>query len=279
MGSKRAPLLIIALIVCLTGVMLVRPQSRAEGHSGPVALVSALRGRVTITAPQKQARLAHRGDLLAAGYQVVTEKGATVTLIFARGDVVTLRESTCVTVGPAGTTQTQTAQGALRTLNRPQVSLDLGRIWLQIRKRLDGLVGFEVATPAATFAVRGTVFSVAVLPDNSTSVSVRSGVVEAYNELGRTLVDSGFAVLTREGEAPGGKEPFDDNELTEWQQYDDWSKSGGDEEATDEENEEINAESDTESGESCTEDEKDVDGPEENSSGYSIALSKVQHRV
>ena len=56
----------------------------------------------------------------------------------------------------------------------------LGRIRALINKRTGGAVPFELGTPSAVIAVRGTEFEVEVNPRNVTEVDVVDGLVEVY---------------------------------------------------------------------------------------------------
>ena len=65
---------------------------------------------------------------------------------------------------------------------------------------------FQITTPAAVVAVRGTDFTTAVDGDKNTMVACAGGTV-AVSAKGRTvLLQKGFAVFVKEGSAPG--QPF-----------------------------------------------------------------------
>ncbi len=90
----------------------------------------------------------------------------------------------------------------------------LGRIRALINKRTGGAVPFELGTPSAVIAVRGTQFEVEVNPRKVTEVDVVDGLVEVYarNAVGGSvLVEPGFS--TRVGPDSGPEQPEPTNEM------------------------------------------------------------------
>jgi hypothetical protein len=90
----------------------------------------------------------------------------------------------------------------------------LGRIRALINKRTGGAVPFELGTPSAVIAVRGTQFDVEVNPRKVTEVDVVDGLVEVYarNAVGGSvLVEPGFS--TRVGPDSGPEQPEPTNEM------------------------------------------------------------------
>src|SRR6266851_2717660 len=90
----------------------------------------------------------------------------------------------------------------------------LGRIRALINKRTGGAVPFELGTPSAVIAVRGTQFDVEVNPRNVTEVDVVDGLVEVYarNAIGGSvLLEPGFS--TRVGMDSGPEQPEPTNEM------------------------------------------------------------------
>jgi len=90
----------------------------------------------------------------------------------------------------------------------------LGRIRALINKRTGGAVPFELGTPSAVIAVRGTEFDVEVNPRNVTEVDVVDGLVEVYGRNapgGSVLLEPGFS--TRVGMDSGPEQPEPTNEM------------------------------------------------------------------
>src|SRR5467141_1227044 len=90
----------------------------------------------------------------------------------------------------------------------------LGRIRALINKRTGGAVPFELGTPSAVIAVRGTQFDVEVNPRNVTEVDVVDGLVEVYGKNingGSVLLEPGFS--TRVGMDSGPEQPEPTSEI------------------------------------------------------------------
>ncbi|MBN2147648.1 MAG: FecR domain-containing protein [Anaerolineales bacterium] len=82
-----------------------------------------------------------------------------------------------------------------------QIDLEEGQIWINV-EGLEPGTSFEIQTPAAVAAVRGTRFSVRVAEDGFTTVSSWQGQVEVSNEAGTVSVDSGMQSEITPGQAP-----------------------------------------------------------------------------
>ncbi|WP_225769089.1 TonB-dependent receptor domain-containing protein [Inquilinus sp. Marseille-Q2685] len=80
-----------------------------------------------------------------------------------------------------------------------RMDLNSGAVWA---RAVTGGSGVEITTPAATAAIRGTDWSLAVGPDGKTTLVVLSGVVELSNEFGRVSVGRGEAAVAAVGSAP-----------------------------------------------------------------------------
>src|SRR5882762_5696501 len=90
----------------------------------------------------------------------------------------------------------------------------LGRIRALINKRTGGAVPFELGTPSAVIAVRGTQFDVEVNARNVTEVDVVDGLVEVYGRNaagGSVLLEPGFS--TRVGMDSGPEQPEPTSEM------------------------------------------------------------------
>jgi hypothetical protein len=90
----------------------------------------------------------------------------------------------------------------------------LGRIRALINKRTGGAVPFELGTPSAVIAVRGTQFEVEVNSRNVTEVDVVDGLVEVYGRNaagGSVLLEPGFS--TRVGLDSDPEQPEPTNEM------------------------------------------------------------------
>jgi len=148
-----------------------------------------------------------RGMLLPAGTRIVTGPNATVGLSFADGSTARLSENADVVVGVRGVTGAPDEQGKA-SLNPPQIIVLLGRLWVQVTRRMQATPSFEVHTPAAAIVVRGTEFSVDVDRDDTVYVYVKSGVVTVENAMGRVDLEAGQAAQVAPGAVPLLTEPM-----------------------------------------------------------------------
>jgi hypothetical protein len=148
--------------------------------------------------------------LLEPGTAIRTGQGAGAVLVFACGSVVRLSEMTETMVGRAGVSaspsQALSSEPSAGASSRGPVtqgiSVFVGSVWLEIMKRQVGMTSFEVETPSATIAVRGTSFGVWVGEDGTTQVWVESGLVEVFNDAGSVMVGPGKSAFVRKGEGP-----------------------------------------------------------------------------
>src|SRR5262249_29569985 len=89
----------------------------------------------------------------------------------------------------------------------------LGRIRALIKKRTGGTAPFELGTPSAVIAVRGTQFDVEVNQRNVTEVDVADGLVEVYGRgpsRGSVLVEPGFSTRVGIDTDPEQPRPTDE---------------------------------------------------------------------
>lgn len=109
--------------------------------------------------------LANKGDVLDSGDSLRTKENSYAELRFSDGSIVKVSENTEVSI------------------YKDYLSLAIGYIRLYITKLFPN---FEVRTPSAVAGVRGTEFSVEVLEDQTTIVTVYEGEVDVTAQ-GKTL--------------------------------------------------------------------------------------------
>lgn len=148
-----------------------------------VAAVSDVQGDVKIQSarggafyPLGEARYVRAGDIIRTG-----EGG--VTLNWVDGTRVRVGAHTAIKVLKS---QLNAATDATVSTFR----LDLGEVWVRVRKLLNPRSKFEVITPTCTAGVRGTLFAVSVQPSGETSVSVLEGKVELSRGGRAILIES-----------------------------------------------------------------------------------------
>ena len=90
---------------------------------------------------------------------------------------------------------------------------------MRLRRALAGKSKFEVETPTAVAAVRGTIFRVTVRGDGTSEVSVWKGTVSVETEKGEAVTVSDGASVVVGQAVGGGPEPMSEAEQEQWQEH------------------------------------------------------------
>jgi len=165
------------------------------------ATIAEWKGNIRLSLPGQLPSNPLRGEQLPPGTILDTGSGR-ILLRLSDGSEVMVRAHTRLQVQQPSLTDPSYFQ------------LLLGRIRALINKRTGGAVPFELGTPSAVIAVRGTQFDVEVNPGNVTEVDVVDGLVEVYGRNaagGSVLLEPGFS--TRVGMDSGPEQPEPTNEM------------------------------------------------------------------
>ncbi|MCX7597412.1 MAG: FecR family protein [Armatimonadetes bacterium] len=145
-----------------------------------IAAVSDVQGEVKVQSardgafyPISEARYVRAGDVIRTGQ-------GSVTLNWIDGTRVRVGAHTALKI----------LKSQLNTATEATVStfrLDMGEVWVRVRKLLNPRSKFEVVTPTCTAGVRGTLFAIRVQPSGETNVSVLEGKVQVSSG-GRSVV-------------------------------------------------------------------------------------------
>ena len=165
------------------------------------ATIAEWKGDIRLSLPGQLPSNPLRGEQLPPGTILDTGSGRLL-LRLSDGSEVIVRAHTRLQVQQPSLTDPSYFQ------------LLLGRIRALVNKRTGGAVPFELGTPSAVIAVRGTQFDVEVNPRNVTEVDVVDGLVEVYGKNingGSVLLEPGFS--TRVGMDSGPEQPEPTNEI------------------------------------------------------------------
>src|ERR1700730_8989729 len=165
------------------------------------ATIAEWKGNIRLSLPGQLPSNPLRGEQLPPGTILDTGSGKLL-LRLSDGSEVMVRAHTRLQVQQPSLTDPSYFQ------------LLLGRIRALINKRTGGAVPFELGTPSAVIAVRGTQFEVEVNSRNVTEVDVVEGLVEVYGRNaagGSVLLEPGFS--TRVGLDSGPEQPEPTNEM------------------------------------------------------------------
>jgi len=136
------------------------------------AVVTRVQGSVDRISPNGTAHPLSANEFLAAGDRIRTGPGSIAELVIDNQSILRLRENSKLSINAI--------QDSGRLKNREagtQVGLDLGKVWVKVRKWAGPIVGFEVRLPTAIAGVHGTIFECAARADSSGEVRVHEGVV------------------------------------------------------------------------------------------------------
>ena len=178
-----------------------QPSSSPSAVAIAGATVAEWKGDVHLNLPGQSASNPMRGEQLPVG-TILDTGGGRLLLRLADGSEVLVRSHTRL--------QLQQPSFADPTY----FQLLLGRIRALVTKRTGGAVPFELGTPSAVIAVRGTQFDVEVNRQNVTEVDVIDGLVEVSGRnpgAGSVLLEPGFS--TRVGLDSGPEQPEPTNEM------------------------------------------------------------------
>jgi hypothetical protein len=157
------------------------------------ALVSEWKGEVHVQLPGTSMSRPMRGQVLPAGTVLDTGEGRLVLVLRADESEILVQPHTRLVV-------IEPAPG-----NWNSVEILLGRVRAYIRKRTGGAPPFQMGTPSAVIAVRGTRFDVEVNGRGVSEVDVFDGLVEVASASvpgSSVLVSPGFSTRVGMGTPP-----------------------------------------------------------------------------
>ncbi len=157
------------------------------------AVISEWKGQVHVQLPETNVAAPKRGQVLPAGTVIETGEGRLVLVLRADESEILVQPHTRLVV-------TEPAPG-----NWNALEILLGRVRAYIRKRTGGAPSFQMGTPSAVIAVRGTRFDVEVNGHGVSEVDVFDGLVEvaATTSPGTSvLVSPGFSTRVALGTPP-----------------------------------------------------------------------------
>src|ERR1017187_1289377 len=197
LGASRfgAALAILALwaALCLSAAQgqVSAPEPAPAPFAG--AAVSEWKGDVHVQLPGTSLSRPTRGQVLPAGTVLDTGDGRLVLVLRADESEILVQPHTRLVVR-------EPAPG-----NWNAVEILLGRVRAYIRKRTGGAPPFQMGTPSAVIAVRGTRFDVEVNGRGVSEVDVFDGLVEVASPTipgSSVLVSPGFSTRVGMGTPP-----------------------------------------------------------------------------
>ena len=153
-------------------------------------------------------QLAEPGSRITPGDSIRTGASSAVTLAFFDGSATTLDAETEVTVSQLFSRRDE--HDKIIILHQW-----VGRTRNRVQRLLDPASRFEIETPTAVTAVRGTEFTVEVMPNGATRVAVDEGLVEVAARGTTVELESGEATTVQPDLPPAMPHPTFTAEPTE----------------------------------------------------------------
>jgi len=197
--NKRFSRFGVALLALpLWGTLLVGAQTQNTSAVLPPApfagaSISEWRGEVQVQLPAAKPSTPRRGQVLPAGTIVATKDGRLVLVLRTDESEILVQPHTRLVISEP------------QPGNWNALQILLGRVRAYIRKRTGGAPPFQMGTPSAVIAVRGTRFDVEVNKRGVSEVDVFAGLVEVASAKGlgaSVLVAPGFSTRVGIGTPP-----------------------------------------------------------------------------
>jgi hypothetical protein len=178
---------------CLCAAQAQVPASAPSPAPFAGAIVSEWKGEVHVQLPGTNMSRPMRGQVLPSGTVLDTGDGRLVLVLRTDESEIVVQPHTRLVVQ-------EPAPG-----NWDALEILLGRVRAYIRKRTGGAPSFQMGTPSAVIAVRGTRFDVEVNGRGVSEVDVFDGLVEVASSTisgSSVLVSPGFSTRVGIGSAP-----------------------------------------------------------------------------
>ena len=151
--------LTVCLIIILSALFL------ANVYAGSVAKIKRIDGKVSVLKKGAEKwRTARVNMPLSEGDAVYSRKESFAEIVYSSGAILRMDEDTKIIIKKA-------------TEKKSKTATPLGNVWANMRKLVVSKKEFELESPTATAAIRGTVFQMNTDKDSSTDVSVYEGKV------------------------------------------------------------------------------------------------------
>lgn len=162
----------------------------------PVAGIATLvKGEVSIAEGESdQWKAFHAGDHLLPGNRLKTGRDGYVDVFFENGTSFLLRSGSTVRV-------TAAKKGSHYDVRR--LFLEAGEIVSRVKGMVGNGLRYEIRTPAAVTAARGTEFAVSVDAGGATRAEVWQGEVNVAAPSGAVALQAGEGTVVKSGERPG----------------------------------------------------------------------------
>ncbi len=157
---------------------------------------------------------AEKGMGLDEGYSIRSGPDSKAIAVFAEKVIMAVEQNSDIGL--------EKLQKSRRHGINFKMGLNKGQMWTDVGRLKTKRSKFYVETPQAVTGVRGTVFTVEVLPDNTTKVGVIKGSVDVRTRgMARTPTNIGENTMTEiaEGVAPAQPAEISSEYVAQWGEY------------------------------------------------------------
>lgn len=187
---------LVAFVVVATGVIALLSARPALGAQSTLTILG---GSVSIREGAADFSDAADGQLVGPGVTIRTGPGSNAVLTYVDGTTVTVEPDSELVIEQLEFTESGDLIAVMQQT--------LGRTWHVVQYRLGPTGRYEVRTPAATAAVRGTAFTVDVDSDGGMDLVTTEGVVAAGNADATVDVGADQTTSVQRGGAPAQPGP------------------------------------------------------------------------
>jgi hypothetical protein len=173
----NAMILIVVFMLMTQSLVLIQRIARTENLKGNVEVRRAGRGEFSALAA---------GDMIKTGDVIRSGTGSTAEFKWADGTRWKIMPGTEITVA-------KSTHNAIKKADQSQLKLSSGKVFIRIVQSLKPASQFQVETPTAVAAVRGTIFSVEY-KNGQSEIAVFKGAVQVKggeNDNDETLIRPG----------------------------------------------------------------------------------------
>ncbi len=184
---------IVAIVVTLVGVAVLlgtAPRALASSTVLDIADGAVFVRHVGVESPGRD------DQVLAEGDEVLTGEDGHAVILFFDGSTLALEPATSVRIDAAR------VEGRATLIDVYQAA---GTTWHAVQRILEAGSRYEVTTPGAVAAVRGTAFQVSV-GDEDDDVTTEEGTVEVMAQRQSVRVTPGLRATVRHGDRPRAPE-------------------------------------------------------------------------
>ena len=175
------------------GQVLIIPVRLLKAAPG-TGSASFLRGKAEVKQPGSEVwSLLAKGDVVSSGSFVRTLESSVVEITFESGDTCLLRPGTTLGIS----TLERRGESWIR-----QLELSIGKVITRIQKATGAQSRFEIRTPSAQCAARGTLFRASVDEMATTRSEVLEGAISVEAQRARVDVQTEEGTAVRKNERP-----------------------------------------------------------------------------